>query len=256
MSESATAFAKLAGIRQAVENVAAESDRRWGKNTNLANFPPRDVQHYFAQAAKHLDTLRRSLPELFDDFQPIDDPPAVEMSGSGPPHYSHLQVVRLVRNIGQIFEIRANSQLAQPRQEAVRRVFVSHGHSNDWRAVQIFDDKDVQLRTLELEQEPSSGQTVIEKLDKNSGRCDSAVIVMTGDDVVHDVARVRENVMHEIGFFQGRYGRRSVILLYEEGVNVPSNLDGIVYIPFPKGSIQSGFHVLQRELKAIYDSIG
>ena len=76
---------------------------------------------------------------------------------------------------------------------------------------------------------------------------------MTGDDVANeDEARVRENVMHEIGFFQGRYGRNSVVLLHEEGVNIPSNLAGVAYIPFPGGSISSGFHVLQRELKALY----
>jgi predicted nucleotide-binding protein len=76
---------------------------------------------------------------------------------------------------------------------------------------------------------------------------------MTGDDADNGgEARVRENVMHEIELFQGRYGRRSVVLLHEEGVNIPSNLGGVVYIPFPKGSVESGFHVLQRELKAIY----
>lgn len=77
---------------------------------------------------------------------------------------------------------------------------------------------------------------------------------MTGDDVTQaDEARVRENVMHEIGFFQGCYGRNLVILLHEEGVNIPSNLHGLVYIPFPKGNIEAGFHVLTRELKAIYN---
>jgi predicted nucleotide-binding protein len=58
--------------------------------------------------------------------------------------------------------------------------------------------------------------------------------------------------MHEIGFFQGRYGRKAVILLHEESVNIPTNLAGLVYVPFPKGNIEAGFHVLQRELKAIY----
>jgi hypothetical protein len=26
----------------------------------------------------------------------------------------------------------------------------------------------------------------------------------------------------------------------------------VAYVPFPKGNIEAGFHVLQRELKAIY----
>jgi predicted nucleotide-binding protein len=68
---------------------------------------------------------------------------------------------------------------------------------------------------------------------------------------VSTLPRVRENVMHEIGFFQGRYGRKAVILLHEEGVNIPSNLGGVAYVPFPRGCIEAGFHVLQRELRTI-----
>ena len=170
-----------------------------------------------------------------------------------PVHFSRLQTDRLVRDIEQIFEIRANSELEQPKNEVAQRVFITHGHSSEWRAVQAFIEKDVQLLTIELEQEPNMGLTIIEKLIDNSVRCNSSVIVMTGDDVANgDEARVRENVMHEIGFFQGRYGRSNVILLHEEGVNIPTNLSGVAYVPFPKGNIQAGFHVLQRELKAIY----
>jgi hypothetical protein len=35
--------------------------------------------------------------------------------------------------------------------------------------------------------------------------------------------------------------------------SVPTNLAGVVYVPFPKGGIDAGFHVLHRELKAIYN---
>jgi predicted nucleotide-binding protein len=47
------------------------------------------------------------------------------------------------------------------------------------------------------------GRTIIEKLIDNAARCDSAVIVMTGDDLSQsNEARLRENVMHEIGYFK------------------------------------------------------
>ena len=58
--------------------------------------------------------------------------------------------------------------------------------------------------------------------------------------------------MHEIGLFQGRYGRQRVVLLHEEGVSIPTNLAGVVYISFPKQSIEAGFYLLQRELKEMY----
>jgi len=61
------------------------------------------------------------------------------------------------------------------------------------------------------------------------------VVVMTGDDVAEDEVRARENVVHEIGYFQDRYGRGRVCLLHEDGVNIPSNLSGVAYCSFPKG---------------------
>src|SRR5437762_1306311 len=78
--------------------------------------------------------------------------------------YSRSQLERLARDIEQIFEIRANSELAQPKQETLRRVFITHGRSDDWRVVQAFIEKDVRLPTTELAQEPSRGHTIIEKL--------------------------------------------------------------------------------------------
>jgi predicted nucleotide-binding protein len=259
--ELSVVMSKLAGVGRAISAVMSENVGRGRDNgvvLTRTNFEPELVEHYFMQAAKCLEALKRLLPDLYGDFQAIAIEPEMQMAtlSSGQPaprHYSRRQAERLCRDIDQIFEMRANSELEQPKREARRRVFLTHGHSEDWRRVQPFIEKDVAIPTIELAQEPNQGRTIIEKLIDNADRCDSAVIVMTGDDVANeDEARVRENVMHEIGFFQGRYGRSQVVLLHEEGVNIPTNLSGVAYIPFAKGNIEGGFHVLQRELKAIY----
>ena len=255
-------MAKLSGIQKALISVMNENvsrARSSGDVKTRANFDPDLVQHYFTQAASLLEKLKELLPGLYGDFQSIKTEPETEMAPSGPEkkvvwHFSRRQVEKLSRDLEQIFELRANSELEQPKTESPRRVFISHGRSAEWRKVQPFIEKDVELQTIELAQEPNAGRTIIEKLIDNSKRCDSAVIVMTGDDFTQkEEARVRENVMHEIGFFQGSYGRHKVILLHEEGVNIPSNLSGVAYVPFPKDNIDAGFHVLQRELKAIYN---
>lgn len=259
--ELAVVMAKLSGIRKAVLSAMNENvsrNRSSGEVLTRSSYPPDAVGHYFVQAKGHVDSLRRLLPDLFEDFQAIETEPGMAMASPGqgqpsPMHFSRAQADRLIRDIDQIFEIRANSELPQPTQPQHAGVFITHGRSNDWRAVQAFIEKDVQLPTIELAQQANVGQTIIEKLIENASRCNSAVIVMTGDDVANEnEARVRENVMHEIGFFQGRYGRSFVVLLHEEGVNIPTNLAGVAYIPFPKGAIEAGFHVLHRELKAIY----
>ena len=44
--------------------------------------------------------------------------------------------------------------------------------------------------------------------------------------------RARQNVILELGFFMGFLGRRRVCCLYKEGVELPSNILGIVYKKF------------------------
>lgn len=258
-NELAVVMAKLSGIRKSLSALLVENiSNRSGVVRHWPNFAPVQVEHLFVQAAAHMEALRRLLPDWYGDFAVISTEPALEMAGDGarrppPMHFARTQVEWLVRDIDQIFEIRANSELEQTSSAPLKRVFVSHGRSEDWRKVQPFIEKDIELPTLELAQEPNLGRTLIEKLIDAAAACDSAVIVMTGDDIVGaSEARVRENVMHEVGYFQGRYGRGRVVLMYEEGVNIPTNLSGVAYVPFPKGNIEAGFHVLQRELKAIH----
>ena len=132
-------------------------------------------------------------------------------------------------------------------------MFLSHGQAPDWREVQSFIERDIGVKTLELAQQPNLGRTVIEKLEGESDKCTSAVIVMTGDDAdANGVARARENVIHEIGYFQAKFGLSGVCLLHEEGTNIPSNIYGLVYIPFTKGAISMTSGLLLRELKAFY----
>ena len=65
-----------------------------------------------------------------------------------------------------------------------------------------------------------------------------AFLVMTAEDVHADKrVHARENVVHEIGLFQGRLGFRKAIVLEEEGVTGFSNIDGLTRIPFPKGKL-------------------
>lgn len=260
MNDLSVLMAKLSGLRKALVAVMSENvsrNRNSGEVLTRASFSPELVEHYFLQTEKLVKDLKKLLPSLYGDFQEVKITAEKSMSLPGQEsvaHYSRGQVERLVRDIDQIFEMRANSELQQPKEDAHRKVFISHGRSNNWRAVQSFIEKDVKLATIELAQEASMGRTIIEKLFDNASRCDSAVIVMTGDDIGNgEEARVRENVMHEIGFFQGLYGRKFVVLLYEDGVNIPTNLSGVAYIPFPKDSVEAGFHVLQRELRAIYN---
>jgi predicted nucleotide-binding protein len=258
MSAAAIALAKLAGVRKVLELALNDEFKKVGQRP-IQNFSVDEAGRYFTSAAAQLAVLRKELPDLFGDFSEIEVIPNVEMAkatmlSEAEWRFGRHQLEVLSRDIDQILELRANSELAPPLSgQSPRRVFISHGRALDWREVQAYIEKDIALPTLELAQEPNQGRTILAKLWEASQQCDSAVIVMTGDDEdAAGQARARENVVHEIGFFQGKYGLDRVCLLYEEGVSIPSNIHGLVYTPFPKGRVSASFGVLVRELRTTY----
>jgi predicted nucleotide-binding protein len=256
VTELSAAFAKLAGILKAVERLLVET--LYPGSRPVMSFDPQQVRHYFENAHTQLTVLRSQRPDLFADFVELDTTPAREMArivaGKPQQYFGRDQLARLVRDIEQMFEIRANSELITPAVSlSKRRVFISHGRASDWREVQQYIEKDIELETRELAQEANQGRTILEKLNATANECDSAVIVMTGDDLdATGQIKARENVVHEIGFFQGKYGLSRICLMHEEGVNIPSNIHGLVYTPFSKGNVSAAFGLLYRELKAMY----
>ena len=79
-----------------------------------------------------------------------------------------------------------------------------------------------------------------------------AFLVMTAEDQhSDDTTHARQNVVHEVGLFQGRLGPKKAIILLEDGCNEFSNIIGLTQIRFPKGDISSAFEkirlVLERE---------
>ena len=63
------------------------------------------------------------------------------------------------------------------------------------------------------------------------------------------IPRARQNVVLEFGYFIGLLGRDRVCCLYKGDVELPSDMHGIVYIPF-KGSIEETRNMIIKELKA------
>ena len=79
-----------------------------------------------------------------------------------------------------------------------------------------------------------------------------AFLVMTAEDEdAEGKLHARENVIHEVGLFQGRLGFERAIILLEDGCEEFSNIEGLGQIRFPKGDISAIFEdvrqVLERE---------
>jgi predicted nucleotide-binding protein len=103
----------------------------------------------------------------------------------------------------------------------------------------------VGLAAIILHEQPNEGKTIIEKFESHS-HVDYAIVLMTGDDEgsvkgpnepPSRSSRVRQNVIFELGFFAAQLGRKPVSVLRENGVEIPSDISGILYIPIdPSGS--------------------
>lgn len=242
MTSNPIIFARLAALYKEVKPRA--------DSTAYETIPNTEIFDYLSRYSRMRDEVIAAMPELYFDLPKRFHPASAGFADEG-----HLR--QLARDLEYIFEVRANSELTSKQENIIvqenkpSRIFISHGRSPDWREVQSYIEKDLRIDTLELAQEPNRGRTVLQKLDDESKKCSLAVVVMTGDDQVDGGApRARENVLHEIGFFQGKFGLESICLLHEEGTNIPSNIHGLVYIPFPKGLVSAGFSVLARELRA------
>lgn len=87
-----------------------------------------------------------------------------------------------------------------------------------------------------------AGHTIRDILDDMLTKSSIAILVMTGEDKAEDgQLRARQNVIHELGLFQGRIGFSRAVILLEEGTEEFSNIHGINQIRFSKNNIKETF---------------
>ncbi len=118
------------------------------------------------------------------------------------------------------------------------RVFLVHGRDEaTLQTVARFVER-IGLEAVVLKEQPDGGRTIVEKFIDNSA-VDYAIVLMTPDDRGHLAAemeaaesRARQNVVFELGFFIGKLGREKVCMLHKGAVSIPSDLAGVVYVPF------------------------
>jgi len=155
-------------------------------------------------------------------------------------HASAAAEVGVEQRVGQLFD-------RQIRR--ARRVFVGHGRSNLWKDLQHFITSRLRLECEEFNSEPAAGLSTKERLKQMLDASAFAFLVMTGEDEVNGALRARENVVHEIGLFQGRLGFEKAIILLEDGCSPFSNINGLTHIPFGKGHVDSASEEIRRVLE-------
>ena len=123
-----------------------------------------------------------------------------------------------------------------------QKIFVVYGHDRGLR-----DSLEAMLRRwnlgpLILDELPSEGATIIEKLEKyTQDDIKYAVVLATPDDEGRDRTsndplkpRTRQNIVLELGMLLAKLGRKKVAILLKNVQNMerPSDIGGLIYLPF------------------------
>lgn len=121
-----------------------------------------------------------------------------------------------------------------------RKVFVVYGHDDIARTQLEAMLRRWDLQPILLDQQASGGQTIIEKLEEYGSDVGYAIVLATPDDEgkakteSEYKSRVRQNIVLELGMFLSKLGRERVAILLKESPDFekPSDIQGLVYIPF------------------------
>lgn len=130
------------------------------------------------------------------------------------------------------------------------KIFIGHGRSPEWRELQQFLSDRLGLPCDEFEALSVAGKTITERLDEMLNEACFAFLVMTAEEEHANGSRhARENVIHEVGLFQGRLGHRKAIVLLEESCTEFSNIHGLIQIRFPTDNILARSEQIRAVLK-------
>ena len=118
-----------------------------------------------------------------------------------------------------------------------KKVFIIHGRDNEAKeAVARFLER-LDLEPVILHEQPNEGRAIIEKFEEHA-QAAFAVVLLTPDDAgalenEKDKLRprARQNVIFEFGYFIGRLGRKRVCALTRGDLEMPSDYDGVLYVP-------------------------
>ncbi|MCL9794053.1 TIR domain-containing protein, partial [Frankia sp. AgKG'84/4] len=148
-----------------------------------------------------------------------------------------LDLFRETQEVGTVPHLENSGGVANPQ-----KIFLVHGRNDAARLeVQHFVERVTRLDVVVLADRPSQGQTIIEKLEGHFENSAFAVVLMTADDEGRLRGggelqfRARQNVVLELGMAVAKLGRRNVAVLYEDGVEMPSDYYGVVFTPFDSG---------------------
>ncbi|MDB5415309.1 MAG: hypothetical protein JWR10_3644 [Rubritepida sp.] len=146
-----------------------------------------------------------------------------------------------------------------------QHIFVVHGHDSVSREQLELVLHKLGLQPFVLQNNDGGGLTIIESLEKmigKNGESSFGIVLLTPDDVgfakrdgdTEAKPRARQNVILEMGMLLASLTRNRVAILQKGFVEHPSDVNGIIYIPFNE-HVKEAVPKLASRLQAVGISI-
>lgn len=141
------------------------------------------------------------------------------------------------------------------------RSFIVHGHDDaaKWELKNYIQNILKLPEPLILHELPSLGRTIIEKFEDTTEDIDIVFVLLTPDDKGAAASddnmtkrRARQNVIFELGYFLASMRRCSgrVLLLHKGALELPSDINGLVYVDISNG-IEAAGEEIRREIATL-----
>ena len=150
------------------------------------------------------------------------------------------EVDELMTLVEQVQLIPVAENVIEEKEESMKnmkQVFVVYGHDKLMKLeVEAYMKDVLKLDVIALDEKPNRNRTIIEKIEYYSKDAGFAVILMSPDDTLEVDGQIykqaRQNVVLELGYFMAKLGRSNVCVLVKGDVEKPSDISGILHLPF------------------------
>jgi predicted nucleotide-binding protein len=212
---------------------------------------PSDGQRWQIEYAGDLECVRAAIGVLESLQDRIDSAPKSENGAKPVPELSLDSAQWPVEGVAMPDPLLTNGSVASiPSASATRpaagkrgrQIFLLHGRDEKrMQAVIALLEAAGSHALILMRDGPEEGRTLVERF-AGAAQSGYAIVLLTADDVgtpkldldeePYFSPRARQGVVFQLGFLVGALTPSRVCVLYEHGVELPSNLDGLAYVRF------------------------
>jgi predicted nucleotide-binding protein len=210
--------------------------KKWQRNTELA------IINTFGEESRHISNFSEIHYSLGILTSQTTDSDFQESYLSGLESASSV-LQSMVEEINEYWENGSeHSELSEKtnKPSLKKEVFIIHGHDEGTKETIARFILKIGLTPIILHEQPNRGKTIIEKFEQHAN-VNFALALLTPDYIGGDKSdskkfkpRARQNVIFEFGFFIGLLGRSRVCALMNQDIEIPSDYEGVIYIPLDK----------------------